>query len=201
VANGRHDLQLIATDIAGNTNVSGRTTVFTTNAGAPPPPAAGHSLWSATDAASGFNAADRQPIEVGVKFKSDVAGTITAIRFYRHGSAINTSGYLVHVWSASGTLLGTGQGTDGPGTPGWTEIKLSTPVSIAANTTYIASYYASTGQVSVDESYFDSAVNNAPLHAPAGNNGVFNYCTGGCFPSSVDSNTNYWVDVVFNSGS
>jgi Bacterial Ig domain len=31
VANGRHDLQLVGIDLAGNTNSSGRTTVFTVN--------------------------------------------------------------------------------------------------------------------------------------------------------------------------
>lgn len=137
-----------------------------------------------------------------MKFKSDVAGTVTAIRFYRN--ATNTDGYTVHLWSSTGTLLGTGRGTDGPGTPGWTEIKLSTPVSIAANTVYVASYFSTTGQVSGDSGFFTSSgVNTAPLHAPAsstvGGNGVFSSCTSGCFPSQLDQATNYWVDPVFVS--
>ncbi len=204
VSNGSHDLQLIGTDTAGNTNESGRTTVFTNNTGAPAAPT-GLSIWAATAAATSFNVADKLPIEVGVKFKSDVAGTVTAIRFYRGAATGTSGGYTVHLWSASGTLLGTGQGTDGPDTPGWTVINLTTPVSIAANTVYVASYYSGTGQVSADGSYFTTAVNSVPLHAlkstSTSGNGIFSYCTGGCFPTDVDSATNYWVDVVFVSGS
>jgi hypothetical protein len=202
VPNGRHDLQLIGIDAAGLTNTSARTTVFANNAGAPSP-VGGVSLWSASAEASAYNASDTQPVEVGVKFKSDVAGTVTAIRFYRN--VTNTNGYTVHLWSSTGTLLASGQGTDGPDTPGWTEIKLSAPVSITAGTVYVASYFSRTGQSSGDEGYFESAgVNSAPLHAPsspaAGGNGVFNYCSDSCFPSQVDQDTNYWVDVVFVSG-
>jgi hypothetical protein len=142
---------------------------------------------------------------VGVKFESDVAGTVTAIRFYRN--AVNTNGYTVHLWTSTGILLASGRGTDGPDTPGWTEIKLSTPVAITANTVYVTSYYASTGQVSADGDFFGSAVNHAPLHAPTsasvGGNGVFTSCSSsdGCFPSETDDDASYWVDVVFVSGS
>jgi hypothetical protein len=205
VPNGRHDLQLVGIDAVGLANTSARTTVLTGNAGAPPAPAAGLSLWSASAAASGFNPANTASIEVGVKFTSDVAGTVRAIRFYRN--AVNTNGYTVHLWTSTGTLLASGRGTDGPDTPGWTEIQLSTAVAIAANTVYVASYYASTGQVSTDGGAFGSAVNNAPLHAPSsasvGGNGVFTSCgsSDGCFPSDTDDDANYWVDVVFVSGS
>ncbi|WP_224364523.1 DUF4082 domain-containing protein [Hyalangium versicolor] len=199
VPNGRHDLQLIGVDAAGLRNNSGRTTVLVSNA-SPPAVAVGNSLWPASAQAVADADRDTLPIEVGVRFKSDVAGTVTAIRFYR--KAINPGGYTVHLWSSIGTLLGTGRGTDGPDTPGWTEIKLATPVSIAANTVYVASYFASSGQVSGDPGFFaSSGVDSAPLHAPAGSavggNGVFSSCANGCFPSQVDSNTNYWVDPVF----
>jgi hypothetical protein len=206
VPNGRHDLQLLGIDAVGLTNESGRTTVVASNAGAPPAPAAGASLWTAAAAASFYNPAHTSSIEAGVKFKSDVAGTINAIRFYRN--AVNTSGYTVHLWTSTGTLLASGRGTDGPDTPGWTEIKLSTPVAITANTVYVASYYSSNGQVSLDDGFFDgTAVNSLPLHAPAsatvGGNGVFVSCgsSDGCFPSETDGDQNYWVDVVFVSGS
>ena len=184
---------------AGLTNTSARTTVFVSNAGAPPP-TAGKSLWPASAQPGAYSARDTQPIEVGVKFRSDVAGTVTAIRFYRN--AINSGGYTVHLWSSTGALLGSGRGTDGPDTPGWTEIKLSTPVSIAANTVYVASYFSRTGQASSDENFFaSSGVDNSPLHAPAsstvGGNGVFSYCSNGCFPSQLDHATNYWVTPVF----
>jgi len=194
VPNGRHDLQLRGVDTAGLKNVSARTTVFTSNVGAPAAPAPGVSLWSASAQPGAHFPRNTQAVEVGVKFKSDVAGTVSAIRFYRN--SMSTSGYTVHLWSSTGTLLATAHGNDGPGTPGWTEIPLATPVAIAANTVYVASYFTSTGQMSGDEEYFDSGVNSGVLHAPA-NNGVFTYCASGCFPSQSEDNTNYWVDVVF----
>jgi hypothetical protein len=200
VPNGRHDLQLRGVDIAGLRNVSARTTVFTSNVGAPPAPAPGLSLWSASAQPTEHNPRNTQAVEVGVKFKADVAGTVSAIRFYRNSAS--TSGYTVHLWSSTGTLLATGHGNDGPSTPGWTEITLATPVAIAANTVYVASYFSVTGQTSGDEEYFDSTgVNSGVLHAPSGpavsGNGVLAYCSNGCFPSQTDDNTNYWVDVVF----
>jgi hypothetical protein len=198
--NGRHDLQILGVDTAGLRNVSARTTVFTSNAGAPLAPTPGYSLWSTSAQPAAHNPRNTQAVEVGVKFKSDVAGTVSAIRFYRNSTS--TSGYTVHLWSSTGTLLATGQGNDGPSTPGWTEIPLTTPVAIAANTIYVASYFSPTGQASGDEDYFDSTgVNSGWLHAPSGpavqGNGVFTYCSSGCFPSETDDNTNDWVDVVF----
>src|SRR5262249_38363641 len=41
---------------------------------------------------------DNQPIEVGVKFRSDLAGFITAIRFYK--GTLNTGAHVGHLWSA-----------------------------------------------------------------------------------------------------
>jgi hypothetical protein len=200
VFNGRHDLQVLGVDAAGLRNVSARTTVFTSNAGAPPAPATGYSLWSASAQPDAHYPRNTQAVEVGVKFKSTVAGTVSAIRFYRNSPS--TSGYTVHLWSSTGTLLATGHGNDGPSTPGWTEITFAAPVAIAANTVYVASYFSPTGQFSGDDEFFDSTgVSSGPLQAPSGpavqGNGVLSYCSNGCFPSQSDDNTNYWVDVVF----
>jgi Domain of unknown function (DUF4082) len=108
---------------------------------------------------------------------------------------------FIHLWSSTGTLIATGHGNDGPNTPGWTEIAFRTPVAIAANTVYVASYFSPTGQFSGDDDYFDSGVDSGPVHAPAAaavqGNGVYTYCSSGCFPSQSDDNANFWVDVVF----
>src|SRR5262249_39551914 len=46
--------------------------------------------------------------------------------------------------------------------------------------------------------------NNAPLHAPAsdpsGGNGVYHYGPSGIFPTDTFGRTNYWVDVIFQTG-
>ena len=44
-------------------------------------------------------------MEIGVKFRSDIAGQVTGIRFYK-GTG-NTGAHVGHVWSSTGQLLGT----------------------------------------------------------------------------------------------
>jgi len=75
----------------------------------------------------------------------------------------------------------------------------ATPVDIAANTVYFASF-APAGNYAADSSYFVNAYDNAPLHALAtgasGGNGVYVYGASG-FPTSTFNANNYWVDVLF----
>jgi len=75
----------------------------------------------------------------------------------------------------------------------------STPVDIAANTIYVASYHATSGGYAADLNYFNNSFDNAPLHAPstttASGNGVFLYGSGG-FPFKTGGAANYWVDVI-----
>ena len=79
-----------------------------------------------------------------------------------------------------------------------------TPVSVTAGTTYVASYFAPQGKYSVNENYFNSAYTNGPLTAPAtgtsGGNGVYRYNATSAFPNSTFAASNYWVDVVFQTG-
>ena len=80
---------------------------------------------------------------------------------------------------------------------------LATPVSITANTTYIASYHTSGAYVATDN-FFTSALASGPLTAPSnassGGNGVYAYGgtnTAGIFPTNTFSSANYYADVVF----
>ena len=52
-----------------------------------------------------INAADASAVELGVRFTSDVAGTITGIRFYKGPQ--NTGTHTGELWSATGTKLAT----------------------------------------------------------------------------------------------
>ena len=77
-------------------------------------------------------------------------------------------------------------------------------MAIAANTVYVASYYAPDGDYAADGGYFTSSgVTSGPLTAlsntAAGGNGVF--AAGDVFPTSSFNASNYWVDVDFNPGS
>ena len=49
---------------------------------------------------------DTSAVEVGVKFRSDVAGSVTGIRFYK--ASTNTGTHVGSLWSSTGTLAGPG---------------------------------------------------------------------------------------------
>jgi hypothetical protein len=136
-----------------------------------------------------------------VKFKSDIAGYITGVRFYK--SSANTGTHVGSLWSATGTLLARATFTNETAS-GWQQVTFSTPVAIAANTVYVASYHTDVGRYAGDNSYFaTSGVDNGPLHAlkdgVSGGNGVYAYSGSPVFPTSTWSASNYWVDVVFKS--
>src|SRR5262249_31179900 len=80
------------------------------------------------------------PVEVGTKFRSDVPGTISGVRFYKGPG--DTAAHTGSLWSANGTLLATGTFT-GETASGWQQLNFATPVAIAANTTYVVSYHSS----------------------------------------------------------
>ena len=133
-----------------------------------------------------------------MKFRSDVDGFITAIRFYKGPG--NTGPHTGYIWSSTGQLLGSVTFQNETAT-GWQQATLPTPVPVTANTTYIVSYHAPNGHYAIDSNYFTSQVSNGVLHAPSsaasGGNGVFKYGAAGLFPDESWQASNYWVDVVF----
>ena len=184
-----------ATDYYDNPMAAPVSWSFTTSA------TATYTIWS--NAATPANPSDNDSaaVELGVKFESSTAGYVTGIRFYK--GAGNTGTHVGHLWTSTGTLLATATFT-GETATGWQQVTFANPVAIAANTVYVASYYAPNGGYAADSDYFaSSGVTSGPLHAlsnAAGNgNGVYLYGTGGGFPTSSYNATNYWVDVMFNS--
>jgi WD40 repeat protein len=157
------------------------------------------SLWADTETPALLAADDTTAVELGVKFRSDVDGFITGLRFYK--SAQNTGTHVGSLWSGAGQLLAQATFTNETAL-GWQHVSLATPVAIAANTVYVASYHAPLGRYSADAGYFTSAYTNGPLRALAdgenGGNGVYLYGSGG-FPTSAYGATNYWVDVVLTT--
>jgi fibronectin type 3 domain-containing protein len=143
---------------------------------------------------------DSQPIEVGVKFRSDINGYITGLRFYK--GELNTGAHVGHLWNRVGVLLASATFTNETAS-GWQEVIFSTPVQISANTTYVASYYSPSGYYTQEEWFFAfDGISNGPLHLLAdgidGPNGVYKYGTSG-FPTSSYHSSNFWVDVVFET--
>jgi hypothetical protein len=158
-------------------------------------------IWNANTVPGTVTDSDPNSIEVGLKFRSDVAGNVTGVRFYKGPS--NTGTHVGHLWSSNGSSLATV--TFGSETStGWQQANFSKPVAIQANTTYIISYFCPKGHYSTDVNYFKSAVSNGVLHAlqngTDGPNGVYVYGSGS-FPNQSWNASNYWVDVVFSASS
>ena len=101
------------------------------------------SIWAPTDTPGTPAEPDTAAVEVGVKFRSDVDGQVTALRFYK-GTG-NSGTHVGHLWSSAGTPLATATFTSETAT-GWQQVNFTSPVTIAANTTYVASYYAPSGR-------------------------------------------------------
>ena len=82
-----------------------------------------------------IDSGDGNSVELGVKFTSEVAGTVTGIRFYK--ASTNTGTHIGSLWTSAGTLLASATFTSETAS-GWQQVSFSTPVAIAANTTYVA---------------------------------------------------------------
>jgi Domain of unknown function (DUF4082)/Bacterial Ig domain len=197
---------------AGTTTIKARATDDSLNTGAAvsiPVTVAARScpcsIWDAGTVPSTPSDSDTNAVEVGLKFRTDTAGVITGLRFYK-GSG-NTGTHVGHLWTDTGTQLGAVTFTGETGT-GWQQANFATPIAVTPGTTYLASYYAPAGHYASDDGYFVlGGHDSAPLHAlaagVAGANGVYTYSVGssGGFPSQDFQSTNYWVDVVFSPGS
>lgn len=175
-----------AKDLSGNALANDYVWTFTTSTAQP------QSLWpTVTPTLTGVATNDTSSVELGVAFRSDVAGTIGAIRFYK--GANEAAQHTVTLWDGSGTSLGTATTTSETAT-GWQTATFATPIPIAANTTYTASYFAPNGQYPYTLNYFAQPYTNGGLHV-AVSGGVYRYSGG--FPTSSFEASNYWVDVVF----
>ncbi len=130
-------------------------------------------------------------------------GYITGIRFYK--GSMNTGTHVGSLWSSAGTLLARATFTNETAS-GWQQVTFATPVSITANTTYVASYHTNVGHYAGDNNYFaTTGVTNGPLSALAtgvsGGNGVYRAGATSVFPNQTWLSSNYWVDVVFATNS
>ncbi|MGN6750965.1 MAG: DUF4082 domain-containing protein, partial [Intrasporangium sp.] len=158
-------------------------------------------LWTPSTVPTTLDQGDTNADELGVKFTSDVSGLVTGIRFYK--STANTGTHIGNLWTLSGTKLATATFTNETAS-GWQQVNFATPVTIAANTVYVASYYAPAGHYSADSNYFATALDNPPLHAlkdgANGGNGVYKYSSTSAFPNLTYNAENYYVDPVFVTG-
>jgi hypothetical protein len=157
----------------------------------------GYSLFSASSVPAIVTVNDPNPVELGVKFSATLAGNIIGMRFYKGPQ--NTGTHTAELWNAAGNMLASATSANETAS-GWQTVIFASPIAIAANTIYVASYH-SNGFYSVDRNFFATASTNGPLTAPAsasiGGNGVYTYGSSVNFPSSTYNASNYWVDVIF----
>jgi hypothetical protein len=149
---------------------------------------------------------DGGAIEVGNKFRTTQAGFIKGLRFYCGTGAYTLGTYKGKLWNFNtGALLGTIT-YSGVAPGGWIEAMFSTPITIAANTTYMVTVYNSLGNYVATDNYFGSAVTNGPLSILANStstNGMYFFGSEQTGPTtnfgswSSFLSTNYWTDVIF----
>ena len=200
VAHGNPTANIKSRAVNDSANLEKPSAGITVNVGCP------CSIWGSGVTPTNVDSGDASSIEVGVKFTSEVAGQVSGIRFYK--AATNTGTHVGDLWSASGTLLASATFTTETAS-GWQQVNFSAPVLIAANTTYVAGYFAPKGHYSADPYYFfvptasgrPSILNSPPLHAvqasSTSTNGLYSYASSPTFPTSTFNDSNYWVDPVF----
>ena len=197
LSNGPYTLTSKAYDAAGNVGQSAAVTVTVYNA----PVSTVTTLlsaWSATTIPGVVDSGPDSAVELGVKFRSDTAGSITGIRFYK--ASTNSGSHIGNLWDNTGKLLATATFTNETAS-GWQQVTFPTPVAITANTVYVASYHTNVGHYSDDQSYFaGKGVDNGSLHFLAdgvsGPSGVYSYGSTSKFPNLGWKSSNYWVDVL-----
>jgi hypothetical protein len=134
---------------------------------------------------------DTSPVELGLRFTSGKAGTVTAVRFLK--AREDSSQHRVNVWSGDGRKLATAI-PKGETQSGWQEVPLPSPVQVRRGESYVVSYHTSRYRAS--QGYFNRnrTVKAGPLSTSGP--GVYRYGDGG-FPTDTSGSSNYWVDVVF----
>ena len=109
---------------------------------------------------------DAGPVTLGMKFRSDAAGKVTGMRFWK-GDAGNNGTHIALLYSSTGQLLAQAPFA-GETSTGSQTVMFSSPADIAANTTYVAAYFTGSGYAGCLAKLFSSqGVNNGVLHAVA----------------------------------
>jgi LPXTG-site transpeptidase (sortase) family protein len=141
------------------------------------------------------------PIQLGTRFTSTVDGYVTGIRYFKGPQ--NTGTHTGQLYNLAGNLLASAVFT-GETAAGWQTLYFSNPVFITAGNVYVTSYHTSSGFYARTPNYFTSARVNLPLTAPADDgmtniNGVYAYSATPTYPDQAYEQSNYWVDVVFET--
>ena len=151
-------------------------------------------------------ATDGVAIEVGMRFKADIDGYITGVRFYK-GSGMDGETHVGNLWGPDHSLLASATFTNETAT-GWQDVTFATPVAVTAGSIYTASMYTSQGHFMLSSTYFNGGSDKAnypltalsstnALNAGFVGNGVFHESGGSVYPDTTSNSANYWVDATF----
>ena len=148
------------------------------------------------------NPIDGNAIELGVRFRSQVNGYITGVRFYK--GAENTGPHVGHLWTNTAASCWPQATFTNETATGWQRVTFASPVPITANTTYVASYHTASGHYAVDRPYFQPAgTANPPLRALSdgqdGPNGVYLYTAAPGEHSRPRPSTRRTIGSMWNS--
>lgn len=147
---------------------------------------------------------DSLSVELGVQFRTQVDGSIAGMRLYRARG--ESAAHPARLWDAQKHVIATATFA-GSTSYGWQYVKFDKPVAVHAGQTYVASYHAK-GAYAAQQNYFSQAtVSTAAAQLAAlrdsgtSRNGVYTYGTAAAYPTSTWRASNYWIDVLFKSGS
>ena len=79
-------------------------------------------IWTSTTVPGTVDAGADSAVELGVKFKSDVNGSIVGIRFYKASTNVGT--HVANIWTSTGTLLATATFTSETAS-GWQQVNFT----------------------------------------------------------------------------
>ena len=174
------------------------TSAVTTGPGAGPTPASpsAATIGIFSDSLEPKVAADPDTVgvELGVKFRPQEPGTVTALQYYQGAKASGVT--HATLWSPRGAVLARAGFTES-NDAGWRTVRLPMPVQLDAGSTYVVSYHAPKGRYpSIGQDLTSERTQNGFV-LPAGA-GVYAYGDTSRFPTSTWQGSNYLVDIVYD---
>ncbi len=190
----RHAVEVLATDEQGRPVADGGSWAFTTARPPGQPGVCPCTLFDDGSHPTVVEFADSEAVTLGVRFSTSVAGTVTAVRFYKGPG--NTGSHTGALWSGTGNRLAEGVFTD-ESTAGWQTLVLDEPVEISSGTDYVASYRTEVGRYAATPNAFSAQNLSRPPLLVSSTAGAYSYAD--AFPGNRSS-THYGVDLVFERG-
>lgn len=160
-----------------------------------------YGFWDNGDVPKTLSVSNKHSVELGMKFRSSVAGYVTGVRFYK--SAQNTGRHTGSLWNSRGHLLATVTFRN-ESASGWQTASFDHPVSIAAKSTYVVSYHAPHGHYSLNTNFlkrynYTHKKLEALQNRRNNPNSVYKNSAQTSFPTTGGDGAIYWVDVVFSN--